>query len=76
MLIRRLAVDKNYQRIWLGSDLLIYVLHTVKVTSEVTSFAFVVVDAKDESAKNFYEKYGLKPLSSNPMRLCYPVRNL
>lgn len=76
VLIGRLAVDKNYQGIGLGSDLLIHALHTVKAISEMTGVAFVVVDAKDEQAKQFYEKYGFKSLTSNPMRLCYPVKNL
>lgn len=76
VLIGRLAVDKNYQGIGLGSDLLIHALHTIKVISEMTGVAFVVVDTKDEQAKQFYEKYGFKSLTSNPMRLCYPVKNL
>lgn len=76
VLIGRLAVDQNYQGRGLGSDLLLHALHTVKLISEMTGVAFVVVDAKDENAKNFYEKYGFKPLCSNPMRLCYPVKNL
>lgn len=76
ILIGRLAVDKNYQGMGLGSDLLIHALHTVKAISEMTGVAFVVVDAKDGQAKQFYEKYGFKSLTGNPMRLCYPVKNL
>lgn len=76
VLIGRLAVDKDYQGRGIGSDLLLHALHTIKAISEMTGVAFVVVDAKDDIAKNFYEKYGFKSLSTNPMRLCYPVKHL
>lgn len=76
VLIGRLAVDKQYQGRGLGLDLLIHALQMIKAISEMTGVAFVVVDAKDNTAKTFYEKYGFKPISSNPMRLAYPVKNL
>lgn len=76
VLIGRLAVDKHYQGMGLGSDLLIHALRTTKTLADMVGIAYVVVDAKDENAKRFYEKYGFKPISTNPMRLCYPVKNL
>lgn len=76
ILIGRLAVDIRYQGQGLGSDLLIHALNTIKLIAQMTGVAFVVADAKDETAKSFYEKYGFKSLTTNPMRLCYPVKHL
>lgn len=76
VLIGRLAVDVNYQGRGIGSDLLIHALKTTKKLSEMVGIAFVVVDAKDDNAKRFYEQYGFKPLQQNNMRLCYPVKHI
>lgn len=42
----------------------------------MVGIAFVVVDAKDDTTKAFYQRYGFKALQSEPMRLCYPVKYL
>lgn len=76
VLIGRLAVDKTYQGKGLGSDLLIHALNTTKILSQMVGVAFVVVDAKDDTAKAFYQRYGFKALQGEPMRLCYPVKHL
>ncbi|GAB4195692.1 MAG: hypothetical protein Fur006_42420 [Coleofasciculaceae cyanobacterium] len=54
-LLGRLAVDKNYQGKKLGEILLMDALHR-SLRSEIASMA-VVVDAKDERARAFYEHY-------------------
>jgi hypothetical protein len=38
------------------------------VSSEIASFA-VIVDAKDESARRFYERDGFLPFPDQPMKL-------
>ena len=44
------------------------VKRTVAVGDSVAIYA-VIVDAENERAKAFYEKFGFVPLPSNPMRL-------
>ena len=44
-------------------------------TREVAS-AVVVVDAKDEQARNFNLRYGFIPLPTKQNRLFYPVKTI
>ncbi|HAA30222.1 MAG TPA: GNAT family N-acetyltransferase [Cyanobacteria bacterium UBA8553] len=55
-LLGRLAVDKNYQGKKLGETLLLDALYR-SLKNEIASMA-VVVDAKDDKARTFYEHYG------------------
>ena len=73
VLLGRLAVDKQYQGQGLGADLLLHALKTSKILSQTLGVAFIVVDAKDEVAKSFYQAYGFVELQSNPLRLCLPI---
>ncbi|MYZ49398.1 DUF1778 domain-containing protein [Propylenella binzhouense] len=45
------------------------------VRSEIASFA-VIVDAKDESAKRFYERESFLPLPDQPMKLFRPLADI
>ncbi len=76
VLLGRLAVDITQQGKGVGSDLLLHTMKTVKRLSETIGIAFIVVDAKDNTAKSFYQSYGFMALSSEPMRLCYPVSKI
>lgn len=54
----RLALDRRLQGHGLGERLLIDALDRVTRVSTEVAFRFVVVDAIDESAATFYERYG------------------
>lgn len=70
-LLGRLAVDKNYQGKGLGELLLMdALLKTWR--SEIATMA-VVVDAFDESARCFYERYQFTQLLNYPSRLFLPM---
>lgn len=73
VLLGRLAVDNNFQGMGLGGDLLLHALKTTKQLSQTLGIAFMVVDAKDDKAKSFYEAFGFIELQNKPLRLCYPV---
>jgi hypothetical protein len=45
-------------------------------SSRRVASAMVVVDAKDEAARNFYLRYGFVPLESQPNRLLYPMKTI
>lgn len=76
VLLGRLAVDKRYQSRGLGGDLLLNALIRCKALAGMLGVAFVVVDAKDEAAKRFYEQYGFIELQHQPMRLCLAIRSI
>ena len=43
--------------------------------SEIASFA-VIVDAKDDSARRFYERESFLPLPDQPMKLFRPMSDI
>jgi len=73
-LLGRLAVDLRYRGKGFGRFLLADALHRA-VRSEIASFA-VVVDAKDEAARRFYERESFLPLLDQPMRLYRPLADI
>lgn len=73
-LMGRLAVDFRHQRRGLGERLL-FDAFSRTLRSEIASFAFVV-DAKDESARAFYEQYGFRLPASAGRRLFLPLAGI
>ena len=73
-LLGRLAVDQNYQGRGYGRFLLADALFRA-VRSEIASFA-VVVDAKDEAARRFYERESFLPFPDRPIRLFRPMADI
>ena len=66
-LLGRLAVDQTYQRRGYGRFLLADALFRA-VRSEIASFA-IIVDAKDDAARRFYERESFLPFADQPLRL-------
>ena len=74
--IARLAVDRRAQGRQLGRDLVRFGLNLAqKLAGRVGIFA-VVVDAKDESAGDFYRRLGFAALSDMPLSLFLPMATL
>jgi ribosomal protein S18 acetylase RimI-like enzyme len=71
VLLGRLAVDRSYQGKGLGSVLLGDALMRT-ARAELRVFA-MVVDAKDEAAQRFYERFGFTLLPGESRRLCLPI---
>ncbi len=74
ILLGRLAIDQNYQNQGLGTFLLFDALQRSK-NNEVASMA-VVVDAKNDQAKAFYEYHQFIPFSSQPLKLYLPMATI
>lgn len=73
-LIGRLAVDVRARGRRLGEALLIDALQRVLAAAEILACLGVVVDAKDESAERFYEKYGFVTVDASwPRRMFLPL---
>lgn len=73
-LLGRLAVDRRHQGKGYGRFLLADALYRAS-QSEVASFA-VIVDAKDDSAQNFYERESFLPFPDQPMKLFRPMADI
>ena len=72
-LIGRLAVDLRYRGLGLGRSLLADALLRAAIVSlEVASMA-VIVDAKDDAARAFYEHHGFRRFADEPHRLYLPI---
>ena len=72
-LIGRLAVDRSAQGSGLGGMLLADALSRTVVAGESVAMYALIVDAANESAKRFYERFGFAPLTDHPMRLFLPL---
>jgi len=70
-LLGRLAVDRRQQGKGYGRFLLADALYRA-ARSEIASFA-VIVDAKDDSARRFYERESFLPFPEQPMKLFRPM---
>jgi GNAT superfamily N-acetyltransferase len=75
-LIGRLAVDRSAQGTGLGRLLLADAIQRTLGASEQVAIHAMVVDAKNEAARRFYQAYGFLALSDQPMRLFLPLRSI
>jgi len=75
-LIGRLAVDKTARRQRLGETLLIHALGSAQRAAKILGIYAVVVDALDESARNFYLKYGFNELIDDSLHLYLPIKTI
>jgi ribosomal protein S18 acetylase RimI-like enzyme len=69
----RLAVDRGYQGRGLGEFLLIDAIRRIIQASATIAVRAIIVDAKNDRAQAFYERYGFRPFASNPRRLFLPL---
>lgn len=73
-LLGRLAVDRRHQGNGYGRFLLADALFR-SVRSEIASFA-VIVEAKDEGARRFYERESFLPFPDQPLKLFLPMADI
>lgn len=73
VVIGRLAVSRPFQGRGLGETLLLdAVRRVVRASASIAAYA-VVVDAKNDAARAFYERYGFRPFPATPRRLFLPL---
>ena len=75
-LIGRLAVDARYRGQGLGSVLLMDAMRRVLETATQVAAYAVVVDAKDDRARQFYEHHDFRPLAASGQRLFLPIETI
>lgn len=73
VLIGRLAVDRSVQRQKLGELLLIDALRRAEFLASKIGILAVEVDAINEAAKLFCERYGFLTLADDPQHLFLPM---
>src|SRR5690606_21918730 len=73
-LLGRLAIDRSHQGKGYGRFLLADALYRA-VRSEIASFA-IIVGAKDENARRFYERESFLPFPDQPMKLFRPMADI
>lgn len=75
-LLGRLAVSTRFRGQGIGELLLLNALQRVLESTRQIASAMVVVDAKDESARNFYLHHDFIPLPVHRNRLFFPVGDI
>ncbi|OHC73365.1 MAG: hypothetical protein A3G18_12505 [Rhodospirillales bacterium RIFCSPLOWO2_12_FULL_58_28] len=75
-LIGRLAVDRRFQGRNYGKFLLINAFERVMRANESLAIHALVVEAKNEKAISFYERYGFELFSGHSQRLFLPLAKL
>ena len=73
VLIGRLAVDQKFQKQGLGRHLLMDALYRIVLAEESIGIYAAAVDAKDEQARAFYERYGFVSFKDQPLKLFLPL---
>ena len=76
MTLARLAVDKSWAGKGLGNSLLLDAVQRALAASEIAGLRALVVDAKDDSAKAFYEKRGFRAWPVESSRLFVTIFEL
>jgi GNAT superfamily N-acetyltransferase len=69
----RLAVDKNNQGKGFGKRLLVHALQKCYLLSQEIGMVAVVIDAKDQQAKDFYMQFEFDSLPDQELTLWLPV---
>ncbi len=72
-LIGRLAIDQSVRGHGLGRMLLADAIKRTMSASGILAIHAVIVDAKNNAAKQFYEGFGFAPVQDDPMRLFLPL---
>ena len=75
-LVGRLAISERFRGQGLGEFLLLDALYRCLQQSKQVASAAVVVDAKYDAAKRFYEHFGFLSLPETPNRLFLPIKTI
>lgn len=74
--LARLAVDTRFQGRGYGGRLLAEAIHRTVLIAEHAGVIGLFVDAKDETACLFYQRYDFKSLPDNIQKLFLPIETL
>jgi ribosomal protein S18 acetylase RimI-like enzyme len=75
-LIGRLAVDKPSQGMGIGRLMLADAIKRIQSIQHQIAIYALIVDALDDNAVQFYQRYGFRTLSKSSKRMFLPLRSL
>lgn len=76
ILLARLAVDRTWQGRGLGAALLLDALHRILAAADIVGVRAVMVHAKDEAARRFYEHFDFDPSPVDPLQQFLLVKEI
>lgn len=76
MVLARLAVDLAHQGKKIGQSLLKDAVVRTLQAAELAGIRAILVQAKDERAQSFYEKFGFEPSPISPLQLMLILKDL
>jgi GNAT superfamily N-acetyltransferase len=76
MLLARLAVDRSAQAKGLGAALLKDALLRTAQAADIAGIRALIVHAKDEDAKAWYERFDFEPSPTDPLHLFLLMKDL
>ncbi len=76
LLLARLAIDRLYQRQGIGSEILVDAFIRACLVSNDVAFEWVIVEAIDSEAANFYRRNGFTPFNETPLRLFIKTKDI
>jgi GNAT superfamily N-acetyltransferase len=76
VLLARLAVDKNYQGLRLGADLLKHAFLMAILSARSIGVSAMLVHAKDDRAASFYSKYGFRPAKNLERAMLCSIKDM
>jgi GNAT superfamily N-acetyltransferase len=76
MLLARLAVDHRWQSQGIGKALLKDAMQRTLQAADIAGIRAFAVHAKDEEARNFYQKFDFIPSPTDPMHLFVLVKDV
>jgi predicted N-acetyltransferase YhbS len=74
--LARLAVDASMKGQGLGAKLLIDALQRIASVSQDIAVKVILVDAKDEEARDFYQHFGFIQLPEQDLKLFLPIETV
>ncbi len=75
MVLGRLAVHVDWQKRGLGGDLLADAVKRTLQAAEIAGIRAFVVHALSDEAKQFYERFGFQPSSTDPLDLMVTLKD-
>jgi GNAT superfamily N-acetyltransferase len=76
ILLARLGVDKSWHGKGLGGALLRDALYRVLAAADIVGIRAIMVHAKDETARRFYEHFNFDPSPIEPLQLFLLVKEI
>lgn len=76
MLLARLAVDKEHKRKGLGQALLKNALLRTAQAADIAGIRCLLVHAKDDAARHWYESWEFEPSATDPYHLFLMLKDL